>query len=113
LHAPYGHILAGETQQAGQQNWPPPPPPPSPPQPLSNEPPKQDDPIWGDVARKHFEFKAEAIMLQMRTWERRSRTVPRAAAPAGVMRVEGSGHLTMGETVVRLEQLLKEHGFLA
>jgi hypothetical protein len=57
-------------------------------------PPKEDDPIWGEVIRKHFELKGKQIVETATMWEKRS--------PRGAMR--GAGEKVMDHLV--------RHGFV-
>lgn len=59
-----------------------------------------DDPIWGDVIRKHFELRADMIMSTVRDWE--EKTV--AAAKPQVSPMAGVSE--------DLEHALRQHGFL-
>ncbi|KAK3308407.1 uncharacterized protein B0T15DRAFT_392453 [Chaetomium strumarium] len=65
-------------------------------------PPKHDDPVWGDVIRKHFETKSSWIMERVRQWEKMAdeyKRYPEArCADAGRLQIE-------------LAKQLKEHGF--
>ncbi|KAK4151840.1 hypothetical protein C8A00DRAFT_45025 [Chaetomidium leptoderma] len=60
-------------------------------------PPREDDPIWGDVIRKHFELKSDMILATVRKWEQRAAGITTAAPLAG------AAH--------KLEYQLKWHGF--
>jgi baculoviral IAP repeat-containing protein 6 len=56
--------------------------------------PKEDDPIWGEVIRKHFELKGKQIVETVSQWEKR--------APTGDML--GAGDRVMAQ--------LTRHGFV-
>lgn len=58
---------------------------------------KEDDPIFGDVIRAHFELKTDMILATLQKWE----------GQAG-----GSGNETsLAAAACRLKQLLGQHGF--
>lgn len=65
--------------------------------PASEKPAKEDDPIWGDVIRTHFELKADMILATLRKWERQA--------------VGGATQAPLTAAACKLKQLLGEHGF--
>jgi hypothetical protein len=77
----------------------------------SLSPPKDDDPIWGEVIRKHFETKSEWIMERMRQREIRATANTCRESPRTAGRAAKEQH-TASHLRIELEKQLKEHGFL-
>ncbi|KAK4236182.1 hypothetical protein C8A03DRAFT_17147 [Achaetomium macrosporum] len=67
---------------------------------------KEDDPIWGDVIRKHFEIKSIYIVERVQQWEKRA---PEDARPGLHVQVTQFAQ----QLREQLTKQLKEHGFLA
>jgi baculoviral IAP repeat-containing protein 6 len=56
-----------------------------------------DDPVWGDVIRKHFELKSDMIMATVREWEKKAHSMHTKAA--------------MATAVTKLDEKIKLLGF--
>jgi hypothetical protein len=61
------------------------------------QPAKQDDPIWCDVIRAHFELKTDMILATLQKWETQA---------AG-----GTTQTSLTAAAGKLKQLLGQHGF--
>jgi baculoviral IAP repeat-containing protein 6 len=74
--------------------------------PAPRKPAERDDPIWGEVLRKHFDVKSAAIMETLQKWERQEATV-RHSTPG--YSPKGMG---ISEGMAKLRHELKRYGFL-
>lgn len=73
---------------------------------ITKQPPQEDDPIWGDVVRRHFELNAAGIMQMLHQW-----TLSRGDKDRAPRR-DFHRPLGLGEGMAQVKGELERHGFL-
>jgi hypothetical protein len=61
------------------------------------QPAKEDDVVWGDVIRAHFELKTDMILATLQKWEKQA--------------IGGGTQTSLTAAACKLKQLLGQHGF--